>query len=191
LTAAIEMQPGRSFCVNRIAVAASCLAVIAFSAKTDETAAPLPLSQLLAAAQTAVDTCKANGYSVTVTVLDADLSTRLVLRGDGAPDRTVEIGRRKAYTVVKTGMSSSEFGKTVPKPTASASSPSPSISSVPPPLPGPINGDPNLITWPGGLPIRVHGMLVGAMSASGAPGGDKDEACVSAGLAKIAGEATR
>jgi len=32
----------------------------------------------------------------------------------------------------------------------------------------------------GGLPI------VGAMSASGAPGGDKDEACVKAGVTKLA-----
>jgi uncharacterized protein GlcG (DUF336 family) len=28
--------------------------------------------------------------------------------------------------------------------------------------------------------------VIGAMSASGAPGGEKDEACVTAGLAKIA-----
>jgi uncharacterized protein GlcG (DUF336 family) len=174
--------------MNRVAVAATCLAVFTLTAKGDEPAARPSLSELLAAAQAAIDTCRASGYAVTVTVLDADLSTRLVLRGDGAPARTVEIGRRKAYTVVKTGMSSGEFGKTVPKPAAAASTPGPSISG-PPALPGPVNGDPNLITWAGGLPIRVHGTLVGAMSASGAPGGEKDEACVAAGLAKIAGAA--
>ncbi len=170
--------------MKRIALAAACLAAIAFTANADETAAPLPLSQLLAAAKTAIDTCKAHGYAVTVTVLDMDLSTRLVLRSVGAPDRTVEIARRKAYTVVKTGMSSGAFGKTVPKPATAAMNPGAS-TAAPPPLPGAVEGDPNLITWAGGLPIRVHGRLVGAMSASGAPGGDKDEACVNAGLSKI------
>lgn len=163
--------------MNRITLVATCLAAIAFTACAGETAAPPPFSQLLAAAQVAIDTCKAKGYAVTVTVVDADLSTRLVLRSEGAPSQTVDISRRKAYTVVKTGMSSGEFGKTAPKPAAAA------------PNPGGVEGDPNLITWAGGLPIRVQGALVGAMSASGAPGGEKDEACVIAGLAKIAGAA--
>jgi uncharacterized protein GlcG (DUF336 family) len=175
--------------MNRITLAAACLAATASTASAGETAAPLPLSQLLAAAQVAIDACKSKGYPVTVTVADADLSTRLVLRGEGAPSQTVDISRRKAYTVVKTGMSSGEFGKTVPKPAPAAPNPGASTSASPP-LPGAVEGDPNLITWAGGLPIRVHGTLVGAMSASGAPGGEKDEACVIAGLAKIVGAAT-
>jgi uncharacterized protein GlcG (DUF336 family) len=175
--------------MNRTTLAAACLAVTAFTARADETAAAPPFSQLLAAAQVAIDTCKARGYAVTVTVVDADLSTRLVLRSEGAPSQTVDISRRKAYTVVKTGMSSGEFGKTVPKPAPAAPNPGASTPASPP-LPGGVEGDPNLITWAGGLPIRIHGALVGAMSASGAPGGEKDEACVIAGLAKIAGAAT-
>ena len=177
--------------MNRTTLAAACVAAIASTATATagEPAAPLPLSQLLAAAQVAIDTCKAHGYAVTVTVVDADLSTRLVLRGEGAPSQTVEVSRRKAYTVVKTGMSSGEFGKTVPKPAPAAPNPGTSTSASPL-LPGGVEGDPNLITWAGGLPIRVHGALVGAMSASGAPGGEKDEACVIAGLAKITGAAT-
>jgi uncharacterized protein GlcG (DUF336 family) len=174
--------------MNRTTLAAASLAAIAVTASADETAAPLPLSQLLAAAQMAVDTCKAHGYAVTVTVVDADLSTRLVLRGEGAQSPTVDVSRRKAYTVVKTGMTSGEFGKTVPKPAPAAPNPGAATSATPP-LPGAVEGDPNLISWAGGLPIRVHGALVGAMSASGAPGGEKDEACVSAGLAKIPGAA--
>jgi uncharacterized protein GlcG (DUF336 family) len=172
--------------MNAITLAAACLAAIAFTARADEKVTAPPFSQLLAAAQVAIDTCKAKGYPVTVTVVDADLSTRLVLRSDGAPSQTVDVSRRKAYTVVKTGMSSGEFGKTAPKPAPAAPNPGASTSASPP-LPGAVEGDPNLITWAGGLPIRVHGALVGAMSASGAPGGEKDEACVIAGLAKIPG----
>jgi uncharacterized protein GlcG (DUF336 family) len=174
--------------MNRITLAAACLIAIAVTAGAGETPGPLPLSQLLVAARTAIGTCKAHGYAVTVTVVDADLSTRLVLRSEGAPVQTVDISRRKAYTVVKTGMTSGEFGKTVPKPAPAAPNPGASTSASPP-LPGAVEGDPNLITWAGGLPIRVHRVLVGAMSASGAPGGEKDEACVTAGLNKITGAA--
>jgi uncharacterized protein GlcG (DUF336 family) len=174
--------------MKRVALAAACLAAIAFTASAGETAAPLPLALLIGAARTAIDTCKAHGYAVTITVVDPDLSTRLVLRSDGAQDRTVDISRRKAYTVVKTGMTSGEFGKTQPKPAPAAPNAGASTSASPP-LPGAVEGDPNLITWAGGRPIRVHGVLVGAMSASGAPGGEKDEACVNAGLKRLTGVA--
>jgi uncharacterized protein GlcG (DUF336 family) len=45
-----------------------------------------------------------------------------------------------------------------------------------------------MIVVAGGLPIKVNGKVVGAVSASGAPGGEKDAACVQAGLAAIAGK---
>lgn len=141
-------------------------------------AAGVPLTIAIDAAKAALAACKASGYEVTVTILDADVSTRVVLRGDGARDGTVQIGYRKAYTVIKTGMSSADFAKTVPP----AAAPAAGASKGPP---GPVNGDPNLITWAGGLPIRSGDALIGAISASGAPGGDKDEACARSGLAVI------
>lgn len=150
-------------------------------------AAELPLDLAVDAAQAAIAACKANGYAITVTILDADLATRLVLRSDGARDGSVQIGYRKAYTVIKTGMTSGDFGKTILASPASPASPAAAANNdAPKGPPGPVNGDPNLITWAGGLPIMAGGAVVGAISASGAPGGDKDEACVKAGLAKIA-----
>jgi uncharacterized protein GlcG (DUF336 family) len=139
----------------------------------------LPLDKAIAVAQTALAQCKANGYNVTVMVMDPDYATRLVLRSDDAAARTVEIARRKAYTVIKTGMSSGEFGKTVPAP-ATPPAPRPAGS-----MPPGVNGDDNLITFAGGKQIVVGGEVVGAISVSGAPGGEKDEACVDAGLAKL------
>mgnify|MGYP001302945918 FL=1 len=139
----------------------------------------LPLDQAITVAQAALAQCKANGYNVTVMVMDQDYSTRLVLRSDAAAARTVEIARRKAYTVIKTGMSSGDFGKTVPAP-ATPAAPRPAGS-----LPPGVNGDDNLITFAGGKQIVVGGEVLGAISVSGAPGGDKDEACVDAGLAKL------
>ena len=38
----------------------------------------------------------------------------------------------------------------------------------------------------GGLPIVVGGDVIGTIAVSGAPGGDKDEACARAGLDKAA-----
>jgi uncharacterized protein GlcG (DUF336 family) len=35
------------------------------------------------------------------------------------------------------------------------------------------------------VPIKVGNQTIGAIGVSGAPGGDKDEACADAGLAKI------
>lgn len=145
--------------------------------------ADVPLDIAVAAAQAAVAACRSSGYVVSVTILNADYSTRVVLRDADAGEPTIEIGRRKAYTAIKSGMSSGDFGKSVAAQVAP-----PDHAAGPPPIPGPINGDPSLIPWAGGLPIYSHGQLIGAMSASGAPGGDKDEACVRAGLAVIAAQ---
>jgi uncharacterized protein GlcG (DUF336 family) len=165
--------------MTRATVLAACAAA---SGYVRNAAADVPLPLAVEAAQTAIDACRANGYHVTVTVMDPDFSIRLVLRDDGAGERTVEVGRRKAYTVIKTGMSSRDFAKTLPPGPPAPAAP----SAGPPPLPGPINGDASLISWPGGLPVSAGGKVIGAISASGAPGGEKDEACLNAGLATIA-----
>jgi uncharacterized protein GlcG (DUF336 family) len=38
----------------------------------------------------------------------------------------------------------------------------------------------------GGVPIKVGNEVIGAVGVSGAPGGEKDEACANAGIAKVA-----
>jgi uncharacterized protein GlcG (DUF336 family) len=45
--------------------------------------------------------------------------------------------------------------------------------------------DNQLVTAVGGLPIKVGNEAIAGIGVSGAPGGDKDEACAQAGLAKI------
>ena len=46
----------------------------------------------------------------------------------------------------------------------------------------------NMVPAQGGLPIMVGDDVIGAVGVSGAPGGDKDEACAKAGLDKVAAE---
>jgi uncharacterized protein GlcG (DUF336 family) len=45
---------------------------------------------------------------------------------------------------------------------------------------------PNVVAGEGALPIMIDKDVIGAAGASGAPGGEKDEACVKAGLDKVA-----
>ena len=44
----------------------------------------------------------------------------------------------------------------------------------------------NVIANQGALPIKIGEQVIGAAGASGAPGGEKDEACVKAGIDKVA-----
>lgn len=165
--------------LTSLGISGSALAQGAPAAPAPPAIKTLPLASAIEVAQAALASCKASGYNVTVMIMDQDYAPRLVLRADGARGGTTEIARRKAYTVIKTGMTSGEFGKSIPAP---ATPPAPRAPGTPPPG---VNGDDNLITFAGGKPIKVGGDLLGAISVSGAPGGDKDEACVDAGLAKI------
>jgi hypothetical protein len=59
--------------MKQLIITAIAFSAFALGAEAGDAPAALPFSGLLAAAQTALDTCKANGYAVTVTVFDADL----------------------------------------------------------------------------------------------------------------------
>lgn len=146
----------------------------------------LPLAVATEWAQATIAACTASGYNVTAMYMNTELTPKLVMRADGARAMTVEVARRKAYTVIKTGMSSGDFGASVAPP-AGTQAPPPAPGQPVAMPPGP-NADPNMIVWAGGLPVKAGGKLVGAVSVSGAPGGDKDAACAEAGLAKIAGK---
>src|SRR5690348_1934280 len=133
-------------------------------------AKPFALDVALSAAQAALDFCKAHNAPAVVEVMDTAYNPKVVLAADGARANLVEFARRKAYTVIKTGMSSGDFGKSV----------GPQGRGAPP-----INGDANLITFGGAFPITKGGEIVAALSVSGPTGPDNDAACAQAGLDKI------
>ena len=128
--------------------------------------APLALE----AAEAAIAACKQQGYNVTVTVVDRTGQIKLILVGDGARPLTLEVTRRKAYTSAMQRVSTGDYTKRVTTPGAF----------------NPGQFDKELTTGQGGLPIKVGEDTIGGIAAAGAPGGDKDEACANAGLAKIA-----
>jgi uncharacterized protein GlcG (DUF336 family) len=119
-------------------------------------------------AQEAMAICRANGYKVSVTVVDSANILKAFLRDDGAPMATVEIGRMKVNSVMAFGTASG------PPPNLPAGTPAP-----PPILPGTTN-------FMGGVPIKVGDQVIGAVSVSGAPSGDKDATCANSALAKVA-----
>jgi uncharacterized protein GlcG (DUF336 family) len=151
---------------TRFAILALAAAATAF--------AQLPTTKLLtvevaqALAQEAMTKCRADGYRVTVTVVDAANVLKAYMRDDGATRSTVEIGRMKATSVIMSGRPSG------PPPNLAPGAPVPA-----PVIPGTINGV-------GGVPIKVGEQMIGALSVSGAPGGDKDAVCANFALTKLA-----
>jgi len=130
---------------------------------------PFAYALALDAAQAALASCQPAGPAV-VEVMDSAFNPRVILVADGSRPNLIEFARRKAYTVIKKGMSSGDFGKQV----------GPQGRGAPP-----IEGDANLITFAGGLPIKVGDDIIAEISVSGPNGPAADEACAKAGLDKI------
>jgi uncharacterized protein GlcG (DUF336 family) len=129
----------------------------------------LSLPTSLAIATTAYETCKGQGHRVSVTVVGRNGEIIVQLRGDGASPHTVENSMRKAYTSRTFRIPSGEFAERVQK--------TPTLGQV---------HLANIVASQGALPIKVGDDVIGAVGVSGAPGGEKDEACSKAGIDKIA-----
>jgi uncharacterized protein GlcG (DUF336 family) len=136
--------------------------------------AQLPSSKVLTMdvaqqiAQEAMAKCRADGYKVTVLVVDAMNAPKAMLRDDGATPSTTEVAKMKATATMLYNRPS---GPAQPLPAGQAAPPAT--------IPGTINAQ-------GGVPIKVGDATIGAVAVSGAPGGDKDAACANAALAKLA-----
>lgn len=123
------------------------------------------------AAEAAVAACAANGYKVTALITDSGGAPVVLLSGDGAAVRTQDIAKSKVAAALKYKMSSGEVvakAKTDPK------------------LDAEIKADPAIGTArQGAVLIMNGGEILGAFAVSGAPGGDKDEACIHTALEKV------
>lgn len=155
--------------IARFLVLASATAAFSTSAL-----AQLPASRVLTVdvaqtiAQEAMAKCRADGYKVTVLVVDGLNAPKAMLRDDGATAATTEVAKMKATATMLYNRPS---GPAQPLP--------PGTAAPPATIPGTINAQ-------GGVPIKVGEATIGAVAVSGAPGGDKDAACANAALAKVA-----
>ena len=129
----------------------------------------LSVQTALTIATTAMETCKGQGYRVSVTIVGRNGEIIVQLRGDNTNPHTIENSFRKAYTARTCRQSSGEFAQRVKD--------NPTLGLV---------HLTTVIANQGALPIKVGDDVIGAAGASGAPGGEKDEACIKAGLDKVA-----
>jgi uncharacterized protein GlcG (DUF336 family) len=125
----------------------------------------------LTIAQTAMAACAANGYRVSATVVGRNGEVLIQIRGDGTGPHTMENSFKKAYTARTFRIPSGEMEERLKK--------NPQMGAQY------LTG---FTTARGALPIKIGDEVIGAAGVSGAPGGDKDEACVQAGLEKIAAD---
>ena len=123
----------------------------------------------LSIAQTALETCTKQSYHVSVHVLGRDGEVIVAVRGDDAPPHTMENSQKKAYTARTFRIPSGEFAQRVKD--------NPTTGAVH------LSG---IVAAQGALPIKVGDEVIGAVGVSGAPGGDKDEACAKTGIDKVA-----
>lgn len=131
----------------------------------------ISLAMAVTMARTAIDTCKGQGYNVSVNVLGRNGEVILGLRNDLAGPATFENSMKKAYTARTFRQPSGKFAENVKgNPTAGA------LFLA------------NIVPAQGALPIVVDGDTIGAIGVSGAPGGEKDEACAKAAIDKVAAD---
>ena len=131
----------------------------------------LSVTTAVTIAQTAVQTCKGQGYNVSAHVLGRSGEVLVAMRGDDTGPHTLENSMKKAWTARAQRAPSVNFANAVKtNPTAGA------IHLT------------NMVPAQGGLPIMVAEDVIGAVGVSGAPGGDKDEACAKAGIDRVAAD---
>jgi uncharacterized protein GlcG (DUF336 family) len=127
------------------------------------------MAMALAIIQGTIEQCTKDGYKVSVTVVDKAGNVAGSVRGDGTNPHTMEFSRLKAYTSRTRGQTSLEFMKLTSDPANAY-----------------LRQIPGVVAVGGGAPIKAGNEVIGAVGASGAPGGEKDEVCVLAGIAKVA-----
>jgi len=131
----------------------------------------LSLAMATTIAMTAVESCKAAGYNVSVHVMGRNGEVLVALRNDKAGPNTFENSMKKAYTARTFRTPSGKFAENI------GQNPAPGALMLA-----------NVVAARGALPIKIGEDTIGAVGVSGAPGGDKDEACAQAGIDKVAGD---
>src|SRR5580698_207397 len=129
----------------------------------------MSMAMSLAIIQGALEQCTKDGYKVSITIVDKGGNVAAQLRGDGTNPHTMEFSRLKAYTARTRNQTSLQTMKMLEDPANAF-----------------IRQIPGVVGVGGGVPIRAGTEVIGGVGVSGAPGGEKDEVCANAGIAKVA-----
>jgi uncharacterized protein GlcG (DUF336 family) len=115
-------------------------------------------------AQGAINACRKDGYQVSVVVVDRSGRIQVLLRDVFSNQYFTELAAGKARAVVLANTGSGE------------------LRSNRADMVDELNLLDGIFVLQGGLPVQVAGSTIGAVGVSGAPGGDKDEACARQGI---------
>lgn len=118
-------------------------------------------------ADAAIEACRKDGYQVAVVVTDRSGDPVVIMRDVFVSKYMVQIAHNKTNAVVMSNSASGELRSNMAR------------------IRDELNELDGVLLMEGGLPIRVSGSLIGAVGVSGAPGGDKDEACARQGIAAV------
>jgi uncharacterized protein GlcG (DUF336 family) len=111
--------------------------------------------------------CRKQGFQVSAVMVVRNGLVQTGLRDDLASRFTLQIAEQKVNSVILSGVSSGEFHKSRDD------------------IRQELNHMDGIIIMQGALPIEAAGAKIGAVGVSGAPGGDKDEACTQVALDKL------
>jgi uncharacterized protein GlcG (DUF336 family) len=155
----------------RIAALAS-LPILAASpvlAQAPQVEKNVSMAMAIAIMQGALEQCTKDGFKVSVVIVDKGGNVAASVRGDGTNPHTMEFARMKAYTARTRNQTSQQTMKQMEDPANAF-----------------LKQIPNVVGIGGGVPIRAGNEPIGGVGVSGAPGGEKDEVCANAGIAKVA-----
>jgi len=120
-------------------------------------------------ARSALAECRKRGFQAAVAVVDRFGVTQVMLRDRFAGPHTPATAAGKAWTAVSFRTNTTEL-----------------VALTQPGMPqAAVRNLPGVVVLGGGVLIEAGGSLVGAVGASGAPGGDADDACAKAGIEAV------
>jgi uncharacterized protein GlcG (DUF336 family) len=152
-----------------ILASASMLAAAPASAQAPQVEKNVSMAMAIAIIQGTLEQCTKDGYKVSIVIVDKGGNVAASVKGDGTNPHTMEFARLKAYTARTRGQTSQATMKQMEDPAFAF-----------------LKLIPGVVGIGGGVPIKAGNELIGGVGVSGAPGGEKDEACANAGLAKVA-----
>ena len=147
----------------------SMLAAAPALAQAPQVEKNISMAMAIAIIQGTLEQCTKDGYKVSVVIVDKGGNVAASVRGDGTNPHTMEFARLKAYTARTRNQTSQQTMKQMEDPANAF-----------------LKQIPNVVGIGGGVPIRAGNEPIGGVGVSGAPGGEKDEVCANAGLAKVA-----
>lgn len=155
--------------ILRASLLAACLAAPLAHAQAVRTERNMSLELANQIAAAGVAACLANGYNVTVTVVDRAGGVRAVQRADNAGPHTLGASQQKAFTSASAKNTTVAMLDVMQKNPAAAT----------------LGDIPGFLVLGGGVPVRVGNEVIGAVGIGGAPNGNLDEQCAMAALDKV------